>query len=237
MVGDPLGIAIDQSTGDVYVSDVDDVVKFISDGAATPTFTLDSTFVSPPVTGPLAFDATADQLLVADTTAGVVRRFSTSGAAGAIFDGSAGVGSPGPFAGLQDLAVDSTGDIVVVDSTGNPAIGSGVSRVERFASDGAWEATIGPVEQAATVAIRPEGDEVIVSGDQNKVYSSGNPTLHVFSHSGESLGEIATEPVLQYATIAGMASDDGPGGRAVRSDRQRRLRRGLLLRICQRSDV
>jgi hypothetical protein len=210
---DPFGIAIDQATGDVYVSDVTRVVKYTSDGAPTPTFTKDNTFASLAVTGPLAFDATSNQLLVGDTAANVVRRYSTSGVAGATFDGSAGAGSPGAFAGIQDLAVDSTGDIVVVDATGNPALNDGsVSRVERFASNGDWEATIGPVEQAATVAIRPADNEVLVSGNQNSVYVGGTPSIHVFTPGGIERTPLPVRFELYYATISGIAADDGTPG-------------------------
>ncbi|HEX5927369.1 MAG TPA: hypothetical protein VFY45_26370 [Baekduia sp.] len=209
VVTDPLGIAIDQATGDVYVSDAASVVKFTSDRAATPTLTQDVGFTSPTVSGPLAFDQTANQLLVADRTANVVRRFSTSGAAGATFDGAAGLGSPGAFSGLQDLAVDSTGDVLVVDSTGDPALGTGSARVERFAGNGTWEATIGPVAQAATIAVRPATDEVLVSGNQDAVSRNETPTLSVFSPTGALVSTSSLDTSVQYSTVSGIASDDG----------------------------
>ncbi len=212
-VTDPLGIAIDQATGAVYVADDDDIVKYTSDGAPTPAFTKDNTFTSPGVTGPLAFDATTSQLLVADRATNTVRRYGTAGTLGASFDGSAGAGAPGAFAGLQDLAVDSAGDVIVVDATGNPARNDGsVSRVERFASNGDWKATIGPVNQAATVAVRPANDDVIVSGDQNTVYGSGTPSIHVYTTAGAERPQPAIDGALSYATITGVAADDGATG-------------------------
>jgi sugar lactone lactonase YvrE len=211
-VTDPFGIAIDQATGDVYVSDSTKVVKYASDGAATPTLTKDPTFTLS-VTGPLAFDPVNDQLLVGDTAANVVRRYDPDGTSDGSLDGTAGTGSPGAFTGLQDLAVDSTGDIVIVDATGNPAHADGsVSRVERYASNGDWKATIGPVEQAATVAIRPQGDEVVVSGNQNTIYSGGTPTVHRFTSAGTELSQSTIDGALSYATVSGIAADDGAGG-------------------------
>jgi hypothetical protein len=210
----PYGIAIDQSTGDVYVSDATQVVRYTSDNAPTPAFTKDNTFTSPSVTGPLAFDAANDQLLVADTATNTVRRYATTGSAiaDAAFDGTAGAGSPGAFVGLQDLAVDSTGDVIVVDATGNPALNNGsVSRVERFASNGAWEATVGPVAGAATVAVRG-GDELIVSDRQNNVFTGGHATLHRFAADGTALDDIPSDALSQYSIVSGIASDDGVDG-------------------------
>jgi hypothetical protein len=218
-VTDPFGIAIDQATGDVYVSDSTHVIKYASDGAPMPTFTKDNAFTSPAVTGPLAFDQANDQLLVADTTANLVRRYDPDGTPDGSFDGSAGTGAPGAFTGLQDLAVDSAGDIVIIDATGNPTQNGSVSRVERYASNGDWKATIGPVEQAATVAIRPATNDVIVSGNQNVAYTNGTPSVHVFASDGTERTQVAVDGALTYATVSGIAADDGAEGQVyVASD-------------------
>jgi hypothetical protein len=212
----PYGIAIDQSTGDVYVSDATRVVRYTSDNAPTPAFTKDNTFTSPSVTGPLAFDAANDQLVVGDTANNTVRRYEaagTPGLPGATFDGSAGAGSPGAFVGLEDLAVDSTGDVIVVDATGNPGLDNGsVSRVERFASSGDWEATVGPVPGAATVAVRG-GDELIVSDRQNSVFFGEHATLHRFAADGTALDDMPSGALTDYSIVSGIASDDGANGR------------------------
>ena len=209
----PFGIAIDQSSGDVYVSDATRVVRYTSDNAPTPTFTKDNTFTISGVTGPLAFDAANDQLVVADTATNTVRRYGTDGTLGATFDGSAGAGSPGAFVGLQDLAVDSTGDVIVVDATGNPVLNGGsVSRVERFAANGDWEATVGPVAGAATVAVTGS-DEVVVSDAQNTVYTAGHATLHRFAADGTALDDIPSGSLTDYSIVAGITSDDGTNGR------------------------
>jgi hypothetical protein len=211
-VTDPRGIAIDQSDGSVYVADDDNVVRYDSDGAPTPTFTKDNSFASPGVTGPLSFDQGNDQLLVADVGANVVRRYSTDGVAGATFDGSAGSGSPGAFVGLQDLAVDTTGDVIVIDADGDPGTGA-TSRVERFDSTGSWEATIGPVDQAATVAVVPATNDLIVGGNQDSVNTAEKPTLRRFDAAGADLGAIGVDDAVLYGTISGIAVDDGAAGR------------------------
>jgi hypothetical protein len=196
VLNDPLGIAVDQQTGDVYVSDDDDVVKFDSSGV------LDPTFVSPGVTGALAFDQVADELLVAD--GGVVRRYSPTGAAGATFNGSNGSTA---FAGLQDIAVDSTGDVLVVDSTGDPALGTGASRVERFSATGAYEATFGPVYGAATVTVEPGSDRVIVSGNQDAIGRAASATIDIFDPATPATPTESPISTSQYSTIRGMAVD------------------------------
>ena len=213
-VSEPLGIAIDQDNGDVYVSDVDDIVKYDSDGAATPTFTLDAGFTSPGVTGPIAFDQAANELVVADRGANEIKRFSTAGAATGIpFDGNNGASTT--FTGLQDLAVDSTGDIIVIDATpgGDPALGSGTTRVERFTSAGVHEATIGPVAGAATVTTIPATDDVVISGNQDAVMRDELPTVSLFDSSGTPTGQVSLDQSLQFATIFGLAADDGMPGR------------------------
>jgi hypothetical protein len=205
----PYGIAIDQDSGAVYVSDADDVVKFDSDGAATPTFTLDAGFTSPGVTGPLAFDQGDDALLVADRSADVVRRFSPSGVAGTTFDGT---GSSGTFAGLQDLAVDSTGDVVVIDAAGDPGAGA-TSRIERFDATGTWEATLGPVAGAATVGIVPANDDVIIGGNQDAADRDELPTLSRFAADGTALRAVEVDGSTLWSTTTGIAVADGAAGR------------------------
>jgi hypothetical protein len=206
---DPFGVAVDQASGDVYVSDDHHVVKYVSDGAPVPTFTKDVGFASPAVTGPLAFDQTGHELLVADKATNTVRRYSTSGVAGATFDGSGGVGSPGAFVGLQDLAVDSTGDVIVVDSAGDPALGS-ESSVYRYDGGGDYEATLGPVPQAATVTVLPDTDEVVVSGNQDAAIVFETPTVTVFA-ADSSTADVAV--TVGFATISGLSAGTGLYGR------------------------
>jgi hypothetical protein len=212
-ISDPLGIAIDQDNGDVFVSDADNIVKYDSDGAPTPTFTLDGSF-NPGVTGPIAFDQAANELVVADRAANQVKRFTTAGAlTGTPFNGNDG--SSTAFTGLQDLAVDSTGDIIVIDATagGDPALGIGSTRVERFTSAGVDEGSIGPVAGAATVTTIPSSDDVVVSGNQDAVLRNEFPTVSVFDSSGALTKQLTLDQPLRYATVFGLAADDGATGR------------------------
>ena len=212
---DPLGVAIDQDDGSVYVSDADGITKFDSDNATTPTFTVDGAFAAVSATGPLAFDQSANQLVLADTSANIIRRYSTGGSASATFDGAGSpdtFGTGSTFTLLQDLAVDTTGDVIVIDAASDPGTG-GTSRIERFTAAGAWEATIGPVDQAATVGIVPATNGVIVGGNQDGVNANEFPTVRLYAADGSDQGSVALHDSVIYGTTTGIAADDGPNGR------------------------
>lgn len=219
-LSDPYGVAVDPATGAVYVSDAghDRIVRYTTDGADTPTFTLDGTFATPPLgtgTGdlggfavPLAVEP-GGKLLVADAANGRIERFATTGAYDNFsFDG-AGTGVAA-FDQLQDLAVDSTGDIVVVDADGDPASGAN-SRVLRYSAGGSYEATIGPVAGAATIGVQPLTDNVIVSGNQDAVNRDQAPTASVYDASGVLVEALPIDGGANFSTISGVAG--GPSGR------------------------
>lgn len=212
----PTGLAVDEDTGAVYVSDTANtrVVRYETDGQPTPTYTLDAGFASPAAGGALAFDQTANELVVADPADNMVKRFDTTGGAvGTSFDGST---SPAAFTGLLDVAVDSTGDVLVVDSSRSPLddvewvtgfpTGSG-SRVERFDSTGQWEAAIGPVDGPGSVAVDPDGDRVVVAGRFHAWNSGSNPNLYVFAPDGTPVSE--SEFNAFYAITPGLAPVGG----------------------------
>jgi hypothetical protein len=131
----PTGIAVDADSGDVYVSDAgaEEIFKFNSDGAATPTFSLDSSFPSPPsgsaagelggFAAPLAFDDAANRLLVADPVSNQVDRFQPDGTFESRFDGS---DSGAAFSNIRDIAALPGGEVIVADG----------GRVERFDAAG-----------------------------------------------------------------------------------------------------
>ena len=233
---DPFGIAIDQATGAVYVSDAGNgrIVRYTVAPGTPPVYTLDSGFTGPAAgaadgeignfAAALAIDAAAGMLLVADPGNNRVKRFTLAGVYDNLsFDGAdAPAAHPGDldghFTGLLDLAVDSTGDVVVVDSLGDIATGTGDSRVLRFSSAGAYESQIGPsLSRPATVGIRPTDDEVFVTWDQNAV-DLGVPKLSMFTSSGTPDGSVPfpadiTTTNIVYAVTTGVALDDGPFGR------------------------
>ncbi|HEX6603032.1 MAG TPA: hypothetical protein VF030_10360 [Solirubrobacterales bacterium] len=209
-LNNPLGIAIDQTSGDVYVSDEAGVHRFDSSLAFDPTFSL------PGVTGPLAFDSSDGSLVVADTATNTVRRFELDATPAGSFDGSSSPG--GAFTGLQDIAATSTGDLIVIDTDGpienqpDGEFASGQSRVERFDSSGAHEATIGPVFRAATVAVNPANDGFMVSGDQTAVNENRAPTLTYFDAANNLLDSFRLDPASGlYDTIHGLAADSSTG--------------------------
>jgi hypothetical protein len=159
----PSGIAIDQSTGDVYVSDADDVVKFTSNGALVPIYTQDLTFTSPGVAGPLAFDQGAHELVVG--AGDHLRRYGTGGVAGTSSDGA---DSGAAFSYLNDIAAQGDGDVVVIDG----------GRVLRFKRDGSFAATVtGLPGSADVVTAVPGTDNVLLghNGGPDDTYTAPEP--------------------------------------------------------------
>lgn len=227
-LSEPWGIAIDENGGQtyVYVADAghDRIVKYDSDGADVPTFAVDPSFSSPPHGGAggvadfhaaLAVDPTDHNLLVADPGSDEVERFEADGSAAGSFDGSAGAGSPGAFTGLLDLAVNTAGDVYVIDANG-PDIGrqEGTSQALRYSASGEYKATLsplGPRQRPAAVAVNPFDDSVVVSGDQDAVYENETPKLYGFKASNESSGEIQPDGAALYDAVAGLAVAVGPG--------------------------
>jgi len=111
------GIAIDQSSHAVYVSESSQVERFVSDGAPTPAYTADPTFVSPLLAhygGPIAVDPATHDLLVGDVDH--VNRYSSAGLLLRSFDGSASPG--GKFTSVTDIAAGAT-TTNVLNLTGN----------------------------------------------------------------------------------------------------------------------
>lgn len=244
----PFGIAIDQNSGAIYVSDPggNRIVRYTVTPGAPPTYTLDADFAANgPVLGtgtgeigdfaaPLAIDQSAGKLLVADPGNNRVERFTLAGGYdGLSFDGADSAGDPagyafaGAFAGLLDIAVDSTGDIMVVDANGDIADGAGESRVLRFSSTGVYERRIGAsLSRPATVGIRPVNDEVFVSWNQDAVYNDV-PRLDSFTDDGTAIGSVQLPPQnapsgTMWSLVTGVALDDGADGRLyVGSDADR----------------
>jgi hypothetical protein len=189
----PYGIAIDQSNGDVYVSDrlTNRILRYSTDRATPPTYSLDPTYVSP-VQGPdaeageigsfasaLAVDPTNGDLLVADSGNNYVQRFDSDGSFLGAFDGSGYEG--GAFTSLLDIAVLPNGEIYLIRdgtfSTG--AVVSG-SRVGRFGGDGGGGAMLEAevLGRARSLSFDPALGNLIVAtgGGDNSTY----PQLSVF---------------------------------------------------------
>lgn len=227
VLDNPYGIAIRESGGqtEVYVSDAgnNQVRRFLSDEAETPSFSVDATYASPaqgPEAGqlqsfasPLALAPNGD-LWVADRGANLVKRFDATGAhvAGSNFDGSSSPG--GAFTGLLDLAANSAGDLYVVDETGDISQQAGISRAERFTAAGTHQATLaplGPSQRPAMVAVNPGNDRVAVSGEQDSVFSNAAPTLHFFDAANAPV-QVRRIGSAESGTVQGLAFRDGDPG-------------------------
>lgn len=218
----PVGIAIDQATGDLYVSDSGNnrIVRLVSDGAATPTYTLDPTFTSPAAgsgagqIGDFAADvelAPDGDLLVADPGDDKVQRYDSTGAFVREFDGT---GSPSAFTGLRDIAVDGDGDILVVDDDGGDIFNGGSSRVERFDADGAYIGSAGAVPTPDSVTVDPRTDDVIVGGNIYDSYWNGNPLkFYVFDDAGNSLFSLDLPASTVFSALPSVAVDGGNDAR------------------------
>jgi sugar lactone lactonase YvrE len=211
----PFGIAVDQASGDVYVSSAanDRIVKFESDGAPIPTYTVDPSFASPAkgnavgklgsFAAPLAVDPTGGDLLVADPAHNVVARYGSGGAFVSSFDGS---DSPdGLFGGLLDLATDAAGKVWVVDSTGDIVTGDASSRVLRFDAAGAYETSLSDVPRPGALTVDPTSGYLIVAA--NFAAFAGT---RLYAYDGTERVTEVLYPGDNSGTVTGLAVDGGP---------------------------
>ena len=230
-LSEPWGIAIGEEAGNtyVYVADAGNnrIVKYDSDGAATPSFSVDAGFTSPALgtgTGQiggfkasLAVDPTSGDLLVADPVRNRVVRLEDDGTpvAGGEFNGAAGAGSPGAFTGLTDIAVNSSGDVYVIDQTGDVIFQEGTAQALRYSAAGSYKATltpVGPHQRPGTVAVRPDTDEVLVSGEQDGGYRYESPPIYLFDAENEPRQNFTVEAAWSKS-IFGLAVSSAPDSR------------------------
>ncbi|HST54342.1 MAG TPA: hypothetical protein VLJ42_00405 [Solirubrobacteraceae bacterium] len=132
------GVAVRQSTGDVYVVDIGNerVQRFDADGVYLGQFGTagsgDGQFSLGSSAG-VAINQTTGQVYVADSANNRVERFSAAGVYEAQF-GTAGAGN-GELNSPAGVAVDATGRVLVADSANN--------RVERFSAAGVYQDQLG----------------------------------------------------------------------------------------------
>jgi len=215
----PRSIAIWESGGEteVYVADAGGrrIVRYLSDEAPVPKFTVDATYTSPghgigeaqvaSFASPIALAPNGD-LWIADTGTDVIKRFDRDGehVPGSNIDGSTTPG--GPFAGLRSLAVNSEGDLYVVDENGNIEKQLGTSRVVRLSADGTHKATLSPVgprNRPGVVAVNPGDDSVAISTASDAPWLLESPGI-LFFDSSDSAGQELSLGAVQSA-IRGMA--------------------------------
>jgi hypothetical protein len=214
----PVGIAVDPGSGAIYVSDsgAGRIFRFTSDGAPTPTYTLDPTFTSP--TGlasfdsTLAVDPTTHDLLVADTGSQEVRRFDVSD--GHLLKAFDGAGSPGGrFTSLRGLAVAPSGTTYVLDEAYPGAVEiEGGGRVEKFDAAGDSLGQLQGTDQQGAVGVDPTNGAVLVAwhnywenpflGDPIRValYEGGQTPLFSVKASPTALGTAVGLAVSAAAT-------------------------------------
>jgi hypothetical protein len=169
-----VNLAVDPASDALYAGSSvygNGISKEISDGAPTPSYSIDSGFAVPPgaILAPagMAVDPTTHDLLVVDNAVNRVFRLSSStGAIISSFDGSDT--AAGAFQAPGSIAVSSTGTIYVVDTAG--------ARVEQFSAAGT---SLGALSlpagaQPASVTVNPQNGQVaVLLGLGNQTYLQG----------------------------------------------------------------
>jgi hypothetical protein len=157
----PFGLAIDRTSGAVYVTDTEAgapvIRRYTSSGAPTPTYTLDAGFTSPAIVSAhstLAVDPTTHDLVVADSGSQEVKRFDVGdGHLITSFNGSTSGG--GPFTSLRSVAVAPSGTVYVVDEVydGNVFLDPNSGRVERFDAAGEPQGALQGMGEKSAVTV------------------------------------------------------------------------------------
>jgi hypothetical protein len=210
----PFGIAVDQSTHAVYVSEggpTGQLERFVSDGAPTPTYIADPTFTAIPLSNghaPIAVDPTTHDVLVADGNQ--IKRFTASGMLIRTLDGS---NTPtGAFRNVLDVKAGAT-STYVADYRGLPGTligGDGKSRIEQFDSQGAYVRTIAATDAPAILGVDADRDRLVAVGRTG--LNQNGAQLSTFE-SGAVSGITNAVPA-GGAYLSGVAVDGGVTQRA-----------------------
>jgi sugar lactone lactonase YvrE len=210
-------IAIDQASRSIYVGDVTNgrIEKYAISGSSTLTFAPDSSFTSPSqgsaagqigdFSSPLAVDPTTGDLLVADNGNHRVSRFGPDGNFISSFTGSDS--SAGSFHELNSIAVNSEGQIYVVDLP-QGSFPTSPSTLERYTSAGVAENGFSPaVEFPRQVAADPDSGNVLVEGRNDGALSANHPSRLYSLNDDEVLQEVdlpeSSNGLLANAVAAG----------------------------------
>jgi hypothetical protein len=214
----PAGVAVDQSTHAVYVSEDypgNQIERFVSDGAPVPTYTLDPTFTPISLRGsgsgsaygelraPLAVDPATHDLLVAENDSvfpdGVsdhITRYSSTGASIGSF---AGTDTPAKFLKhITDVAASAT-EVYVIDNHG----------LQQFDSQGTFEQTIGGLAVPNAAAVEGGSGRLVTI---DRTGGPGPGRLSTFVGGAMTGAANATAPGLAY--VEGLAVDGGAAKRA-----------------------
>ena len=198
----PTGLAIDQASGAVYVANASGISKF--DSSLNPV----GGWTDPGVSGNLAVDPSTGDLLVADTAANLIRRFNADGSADSTFAAERPV----------DLAADSSGDVLVVTSTGDITDECGpTSKVVRFSSAGIEEGVVGSdLEVPGAVAVDPDDDSVVVAANVGEYFCVKVifPRIAFVDSAGAAIETVELNSDTDYAMVPGLAVVGGGSSRA-----------------------
>lgn len=232
-VSGPVGVAIDQDSGDLFVTNATAISKFNPDSATDPTaYTADASFVSPAIgTGPgqvgalqsgladrpsgggIAVDPTNGNIVVADVGRNLVQRFTSSGSFVSSFNGCWD-GSPSgfclgilrpAFTGIRDIAIHSNGDVLVADVSGANA------RVDRFNAAGHLVATL-------SVNNNPVANPGLATSSLNSSITIGVNPVTDEAFVSSSMSQFALTPQVSRVyhfesnTLVGFFSAPNPPG-------------------------
>jgi hypothetical protein len=207
-----LGLAIDQSNGDVYVAQLnnDSIRKFTATGEPVAGFGGGSGEI--PFGGPwgLAVDQNSHDLYVSNGGSAVYK-FDSEGNPVASF-GSAG-----------QLGVENCIGVAVDPTNGDLYVANAGGKVEVFTSSGSpiSEFSTGPVTAPLGIAVDASGHVYVDGG----AYIGGGPGLERFDESGTSEGvveegafqSVAVDPATQdiYTSQSGELAEYSPGGNSL----------------------
>jgi sugar lactone lactonase YvrE len=173
----PLGVAINQTTGQVYVADYmnNRVVRFAADGTSQISF---GSFGAN--TGqfnqPIGIGVNSSgQVYVVDRNNNRVQRFDGNGVFQAQF-GSLGTGN-GQFTQATNLALNSTSGQVYVMDGGN-------NRIERFAADGTYQTQFGSAGSGNGQFSGMQGLAINSTSGQVFIGDTGNNRVQRFDADG-----------------------------------------------------
>lgn len=216
----PYGIAVDQSNGDVYVSNSTGIFRYTSDGADPPTYTRDGSYLGPTegaepgqvgsFAAPLAVDPTNGDLLVGDNGNRQISRYTSAGTFVSSFTGEDS--AAGRFHRIMDIAVDSGGGTYVLDNVEGEVEWGGTVAAERFAPDGSADGSL-PVNSPRALTFDPHWGNVIVAGDSTVEVTgplTTRPRLYVF-HGGQPVFTIRLPEEADGSTVLGLGVDVGTG--------------------------
>ena len=168
----PAGLGLDDSSGNVYVSDYSNnrIQKLSSNGTVLTTWGGESQFNNPEG---ISVDPCTREVLVADTDNHRIQKFNSNGTFMTTW-GSQG-SADGQFNHPYGVAADGLGNVFVSDFDNH--------RIQKFNSNGTFITTWGSQGSADGLLNKPDG--IFIDKDSQDVYISdgGNSRIQVFSNT------------------------------------------------------